>query len=308
MKLCRRTQAFKLIELMFTIGLTGVLGLLVYSILNTGTVLGAKNTAMNTAHEQARIAMVEMIQDLHSSISQPSLVNVNGQGQAQGIAFQKWGYDTVNGKANGGPHKIIPPDPTPGQSSILISVTSGQSAPTVGQRLVVPTHQIEADITAVSGNSSNLNVTLDNFSVKANTPGCYKLPDGSWALHNLPVAISGTGSSVGDVVCYITDRCSYTVTNSTLNWNWKGTAKTLGNDITNSMGVLYDPTHPTDTTNFPPTPFSIPTTVAGAPYTRFVAAIDLSTADFKYSNRGYKSANILLNGRVPYKARLTTYQ
>lgn len=306
MRLCRQTRAFKLIELMFTIGLTGVLGLLVYAILNTGTVLGAKNAAMNTAHEQARIAMLEMIQDLHSSISQPSLVNLNGQ-QAAGIAFQKWGYDNVNAKVNGGPHKIIQ-DAATGQSSIILSVTSGQGTPMVGQRLIIPTHQIEADITAVGGNSSSLNVTLDNFNVKANTPASYQLPDGSWALHTLPVAISGTGSSVGDVICFITDRCSYAVTNSTLNWNWKSTAKTLGSDITNSKGVLYDPSKPTDTTNFPPTPFSIPTTAAGAPYTRFVAAIDLSTADFKYSNRGYKSANILLNGRVPYKARLTTYQ
>ena len=62
----------------------------------------------------------------------------------------------------------------------------------------------------------------------------------------------------------------------------------------------------TDVTN--PRPFSIPTTPAGALYYRFVAAIDLSTSDPNYSNRGYKSANILLNGQVPFKARLTTYQ
>jgi hypothetical protein len=48
--------------------------------------------------------------------------------------------------------------------------------------------------------------------------------------------------------------------------------------------------------------------VAGASYYRFVAAIDLSTSDVNYTNRGYKSANILLNGQVPQKARLTTYQ
>ena len=61
-----------------------------------------------------------------------------------------------------------------------------------------------------------------------------------------------------------------------------------------------------DITN--PRPFSIPTTPAGALYYRFVAAIDLSTSDPKYSKRGYKSANILLNGQVPFRSRLTTYQ
>ena len=55
----------------------------------------------------------------------------------------------------------------------------------------------------------------------------------------------------------------------------------------------------TDITN--PKPFSTPTTPAGALYYRFVAAIDLSTSDLSYTNRGYKSANILLNGQVPYK-------
>ena len=51
-----------------------------------------------------------------------------------------------------------------------------------------------------------------------------------------------------------------------------------------------------------------PLTPAGALYYRFVAAINLSTADMQYSNRGFKSANILLNGQVPMRARLTTYQ
>ena len=56
------------------------------------------------------------------------------------------------------------------------------------------------------------------------------------------------------------------------------------------------------------TPFSIPTTPGGALYYRFVAAVNLSTADDKSSNRGFKSANILLNGQVPMRARLTTFQ
>ena len=56
------------------------------------------------------------------------------------------------------------------------------------------------------------------------------------------------------------------------------------------------------------TPFSTPTTPAGAPYNRVVATIDLSTADLQYNNRGFKSANIPLNGQGPIKAQLTHYQ
>jgi hypothetical protein len=103
------------------------------------------------------------------------------------------------------------------------------------------------------------------------------------------VQIAGTGSGIGDVVCFISDRCWYAVANGGLTWHRQGT-RTMVTDITN------------------PTPFSTPTTPAGALYFRFVAAIDLSTSDLNYSNRGFKSANILLNGQVPMRTRLTTYQ
>ena len=56
------------------------------------------------------------------------------------------------------------------------------------------------------------------------------------------------------------------------------------------------------------TPFSIPVTAAGAQYNRFVAAINLSTADAGTSNRGFRAANMFLNSMVPYRARLTETQ
>jgi prepilin-type N-terminal cleavage/methylation domain-containing protein len=278
MKSRRSSQSgLTLVELSVTIGLVGVLGLIIYTLLNMGTILGAKNTAMNTAHQQARVAMLEMFQHLHSSVSLPQLVSVNGT-QAAGVSFQQWGSALSNGVLvpNGGPHKIKN-DAATNQKVIHIVVTSNQPNPIVGQRLIVPTHQIEDRIASVSGSSGDLSVTLDN---------------------NLPVAISGTSSSVGDIVCYITDRCSYNVILDNagppavykLQWaNTQGT-RDIVNDITN------------------PLPFSIPTTPAGALYYRFVAAVNLSTSDPNYSKRGYKSANILLNGQVPFRAKLTTYQ
>ena len=292
MKPSQTTRGFTLIELMFTTVLIGVLGLIIYSLLNTGMVLGAKNTAVNTSHQQARVAMLQMVQDLHASVSLPALANASGTPYpspaptaAEGIAFQQW---------SSGPHKIISGpngDYTTSDNTIHIKVTGALSAaPTVGERLIIPTHQIEGDVTAVSGTTGNLSVTMNNFLVAPGTPSSYQLPDGSWAIHTLPVAISGTGSPVGDIVCFITDRCSYTVASNTLSWHWRGITRTEANDVTNA------------------TPFNTPITPAGALYYRFVAAIDLSTADLQYNNRGFKSANILLNGQVPIKAQLTTYQ
>jgi len=266
-----------LVEISVTMGLTGVLGMVIYSLLNLGTILGAKNTAMNTAHQRARVAMIDMIQDIHAAISLPQLIGtVNGQ--APEISFQMWGSQVVNGVSktpNGGPHRIKE-DAATGQNQIRID-TGSQPKAQVGQRLIVPTHQIEDDIIATNGPADDQTLTL---------------------AHNLPVAIKGTDSTVGDVICYLTDRVSYRVTQVTagppaeykLQWVTTQGVRDVVNDITN------------------PRPFSIPTTAGGALYYRFVAAIDLSTSDPKYSRRGYKSANILLNGQVPYKARLTTYQ
>lgn len=266
MKLCKKNRGTTVIEMAFSSAIFSTLGLVMCSLFNATTILGAKNTAVNTAHQQARTAMVQMLEDLHSAISLPYLVDANGNqisgaGPAAGIAFQQW---------SSGPHKINT-DVTTSQNQITLRLTAGAGlTPVVGQRLIVPTHQIEDDITAVSGSSDNFTVTL---------------------AHNLPVAITGTGTYT--IVAFVTDRCSYTVANGTLQWRGPTTKKsfaTLSNDITSA------------------TPFSTPLTVGGALYYRFVSAIDLSTADSNYSNRGFKAANIFLNGQVPMKARLATYQ
>lgn len=268
MKLCSNNRGYTLIELGIVSSVFSTVGLALCSLLNVSLTLGAKNVAMNTAHQQARTAMVQMLQDLHSAISLPYLVDtsgnqVSGAGPAAGISFQEW---------SSGPHKITA-DVTTNQNQISLTLTpQGGVTPTVsiGQRLIVPTHQIEDDITAVSGTGSNITVTL---------------------AHSLPVAISGTQTYM--IVCLVTNRCAYTVANGNLQWQGSTAKKSfavLGSDITSNL------------------PFSIPQTPAGALYYRFVSAINLSTADTNYSNRGFKAANIFLNGQIPMKARLTTYQ
>jgi prepilin-type N-terminal cleavage/methylation domain-containing protein len=287
MRLSSRTAGFTLVELMITVALISVVGLVLYSILYTSSVLGAKNTAVNVAHQQARVAMVDMLQDIHLAISMPQLVNTDGStpwptptpgaspSPAPGVSFQQW---------SSGPHKIKN-DVVVGATQIrLVLTTTSGPTPIAGQRIIIPAYQIEADIASVGGGSGDFQVNLTNIS------GPALVPPVTYPTSTIPVAIKGTGSSAGDVICFITDRCSYAVSNSNLNWRWKGNTKAVANYVTNS------------------TPFSAPTTPAGALYTRFVAAIDLSTSDTQYSNRGYKSANILLNGQVPSKTRLTTYQ
>ncbi|MGI8431139.1 MAG: PulJ/GspJ family protein [Chthoniobacterales bacterium] len=268
----RRARGTTLLELSVAIGLIGVLGLSIYSILNVGMILGAKNTAVNTAHQQARIAMLQMVQDLHSAVSLPALTDVDSvplnnptpNTAAAGISFQLWAA---------GPYKICA-DAAADSNVVQVQLAVGDTVPKKNERLIVKSHQIEQDITAVV----NLGGRKYNLTLAA--------PIGA--------AIQGTDVPTSyNIPCFIADRVSYVVKAGALEWHGpikKKAFALLGNDIIS------------------PTPFSIPSTPAGALYYRFVAAIDLSTADSKSTNRGFKSANILLNGQVPMRARLTTYQ
>ncbi len=135
--------------------------------------------------------MLEMIQDLHGAVSLPKLEGVVGN-QASGISFQQWGAtgrqwrDDTQWRAAQN-HKGCEPV---GDDHIHIEVTSGQPKPRVGQRVIIPTHQIEETLSMPIGGNSDLELYLE---------------------HDLPVPIKGTGSTVGDIICYITDRCSYDV-------------------------------------------------------------------------------------------------
>lgn len=261
-----------LIELMVSTTIVLMTGGIIFYILNTGMVLFAKNTAINMAHQQARVAVLTMEQDLHSAVSIPQLVDasknpVTGSGPAAGISFQLYAK---------GPLKVASAA-NAGQNQINVRVNG--YTPKVGQRLCIPTHQIEYDITGVGAGSTDRILTLAS---------------------TLPVDVKtvlydpGTNSNINvNVVCFITDRMHYVVTNGELRYygpNQPAAGRMLANDITSN------------------TPFSIPLTPAGAQYNRFVAAINLSTADSGSSNRNFKAANMFLNAMVPYRARLCITQ
>jgi len=279
MILSSQKRGTTLVETIFTTVLVGVVGLVIYSLLNIGTILAAKNVAVNTAHQQARTAMLQMVQDLHSSVSLPQLVDINGSPSptpdpnatptptatptpAPGIAFQLFAS---------GPYKVIS-DVTTLQNTVTILWTkSNPPTITVGQRLIIPGHGIEDDITAVSVSN---NGKTNALTLKSNVP--------------VPI-----NASMGNIPCFITDRCSYIIQNQELHWTGPTTKKTfsvMGQNIISQN------------------PFNVPPTASGALYYRFVSAIDLSTSDLKFSNRGFKSANILLNGQVPIRTRMTTKQ
>ena len=266
----RSTQGFTLVEMMIVAASVAVIGGIAFLLLNTGMILFAKNTAINVAHQQARTAVIQIESDLHSSVSLPQLIDANrspvaGTGPAAGISFQHFAA---------GPFKITSRAAV-GSSSI--SVALGSYQPKAGQRLVIPTHQIEIDIAANVPGSGTRSVPLVSSIANA-----------------VEVQLDDAGTMVPvDVIGFITDRFSYVVVGKELRCYGRksaGAYSVMANDITSTA------------------PFSTPTTPAGAPYYRFVAAIDLSTADATATARGYKSANMFLNAQVPCRTRLCAYQ
>ena len=270
-----KVRAFTFTELMIATAITGVTTLVICLVLNSGMILFAKNSSINVAHEQARTAVLQIEQDIHSAISLPELVDtgtnvVSGTGPAAGISFQVFGC---------GPFKVAA-DATASANQVKIyapSVTAtnpinsqASQMPTVGEQLIIPLQQIELGITAVSSTSNIVTLTLSG---------------------TLGQTISGTSSN--NIACFATDRIYYIVQNGNLMFNGPTVRKnssTMANNLTSA------------------TPFGIPNTPAGALYSRFVAAINLSTADPEYSNRSFRSANMFLNSQVPMRARLCTYQ
>jgi hypothetical protein len=215
--------------------------------------------------------MMRMLEDLHATASQPYLIDTSyNQVTTSSAAGISFQswYD--------GPFQVIA-DSTTSDNTVHIHYAAGGTVPNfAGKRLIIDTHEIEDDIVSnTTSDPTDVTITLAN---------------------NLSTAISNTNSNHNvpwtqpGVAAFITERASYCVIGGDLKYTRSGTTVTLGSGITNAS------------------PFSIPTGAGGGSLTGVVSAVNLSTSDSSTTNRGFKSANILLNQQIPSKAKLTTLQ
>ena len=133
-----RTAGFTVAELSALGAIIGVVGMIVFEMMWNSSILFAKNSAINVAHQEARTAVMRIESDLHSCVSVPQLVDnsrnpVAGFGPAPGIAFHAFA---------GGPFKVVAGTYAANQNKITIS--GGGPAPVVNQRfnLTDPLHRI----------------------------------------------------------------------------------------------------------------------------------------------------------------------
>jgi len=285
----RKSGGFTLGEMMVTTCAFALVGLCAFYTLNTGTVLYAKNTAQNLAHDSSRIAVNRLLHDIHQACSIPQLGHIDtrtpgtytapagswvpygtnvtfyadaGAGPTAGVAFQMMGGPQ---DPFGGPFEIKNDPANPE----LIQIDSGTgSTPQVGMRLIFPYYNMEDEIVKATSTGQN------HYNI--------------WTKNALEVRFKKKNMT-GTNIVYYTTRWAYVVEGAALH--------------------LYSSAPP-------PSGFSWPVTVArniasGTPFSQATSqyiGINLTTQDPHYSNRNYKAINTLLAGTVPYRAQLCVSQ
>ena len=287
---------FTIGEAMIAIGIASIVGACAAYIFLNGTLLYAKNTAENVAHDQNRIAVNRMVHDIHAAVSIPQLgkivagnlaqnptapvgswtphgTNVTfwalpGAGPAAGISFKKMG-NAFN--PNGGPFEV---KNDPGNVD-LIQVESGTANPPyVGMEIVFPYYGMEGTLTKVTSTGAN------HYNV--------------WVEGGLETRIKKKKDT--NVICYYMSRYAYVVENGQLRfYSTSPPPPGVTWPVVIARNIINEANRAV-----PATPFSQATTD--------YVGIKLTTEDDRYTNRNFKAVNTLLAGSVPIRAKIARTQ
>ena len=205
----RRCAGLTLTEVMIAAGVTVLGGAAAAYITLNATVLYAKNTADNVAHDQNRIAVSRLVRDIHAATSIPQLGHIQqgnklssapagswmpygtnvtfvaegGSGPSAGISFKKMGSAS---NQDGGPFKVRN---DPGNKD-LIQIDSGTgNPPHIGTELIFPYYNMEGTVYKVTSNGAN------HFNV--------------WVKGGLETRIKEKKDTT--IVCYYMSRYAYVV-------------------------------------------------------------------------------------------------
>lgn len=315
--------AFTVAEMGVAVGVLGLLGLVFFQVLQSGLTLSAKNTAVNSAHEEARQGILRLTRDLHASVSVPQLRDTSlavisstpspsaspgaTPPTAAGVSFQNVAY---------GPNYIFQ---DPNGSNGLIMIKDGAITPEQGMRLIVPAWGMEDDIVKVTG---------------AATGGHSNV----WTTGNIETGIKNSPQYAGTsyAITYYTKRVMYLVQNGNYVADSKGDFNLVSGQYVQvtpgtgayhyENGELHYYVQESTSTNqsvqgtpiwrdkgtvarflSSPNPFSVPLNRNGGSDNRYVQ-VKLSARDPKSSNRGYIATSSLLDTQIDYRSRLTVYQ
>lgn len=317
MKTCvsRNRGGFSLVEMMITICLVVLCGGMVFLFLNSGMNLYAKNTAVNVAHQQARAAVDQMLANIHAAVSIPQLVDGTltplpppGTGPAVGVNFQR--YEAGPFLLWNGANSNVPST----QTWVAVYAKDwvkdwNDPETTAGLRLNLPSHEVEMDITSIIAFGD---YRIINFAGPVGTDIIVRDDGSGNGKGNGPIGTS-------NVSAFITRRVSYAVictdSDPTACSQPGNSKKELRYYPTNDLGPLGDgmrngqPTFKVIARNVTTeAPFNVLFNEQGGADFRSVAAVNLSTAEPQFSNRGYAAVNMFINSYIPFRCRLTNTQ
>jgi len=264
----RRISAFTLMEVMMAMAVFAIAGGLVYTALNSATILYAKNTSVNSAHQQMIKALERVTRDIHASASTPQLVDVNRAtttGPAAGVTVQP---------VVGGPFAMNSMTMLSGSGKLTV-VTGSSPKPKVGQRVICPTCQVEDFITQVTPNSTNSLTQTDLTTANS-----------IWTEVSLSTNMY--------YPVFITNKSAYVVVGGELRYYPASTGSSSDSYVVLARGVTT------------PTPFTLVNTSSGSPSNTTVAGT-LAVNDPTFNQRNYLATDVSVTFQVPYRSRIATY-
>jgi Tfp pilus assembly protein PilE len=264
-----KASGWTLIEMMMSLGIFVIAGGMIYTGLNTATVLYVKNTSINAAHAQMIKALERITRDVHASASTPQLVDATRTttttGPAAGITIQP---------VTGGPFQLTSLSMLSGSGKVTI-LTGSSSKPQVGQRVLCPAALVEDNITAVAANSTNPLTQTDLTTANS-----------IW-----------TATTLGTNLYYpvfITSRSVYVVSGGELRYYPTSTGSNSDSYVVLARGVTT------------PTPFTLANSSSGTPANSTIGAT-LAVNDPTFNQRGYQATDISVTFQIPYRSRIATY-
>lgn len=330
--------AFTVAEMGVAVAVMMLLGVAFFQVLNSGLILSAKNTAVNTAHEEARMGILRLTRDIHAAISVPQLrdsaFNVISSDPVSGVPPTAPAVSFQN--VYSGPNFVWK---DPGAAD-LIMIKDNPTKPIEGMRLIIPFFNLEEDITKVtasgSANHSNVFIKADQSTPPITAPD-YGSPYCITYYTDRTMYVVRNGSYIPD------SQGPYTITTATYTTGYKDRYVLSGTNYKSSATgtLVVTPALYTSGTAqryrfedgelhlykqrysgssvfwqdqatvaryiSSPMPFYIPLNSGGSPNNKYVG-VKLTARDPKSSNRGYLATASLLDTQIDYRSRITIAQ
>lgn len=317
---------FTVAEMMIAVGVLGLLGFVFFSVLKSGIVLFAKNTAVNLAHEETRQGLNRLTRDIHSSVSMPQLCDLDITTSPISLPAPSPSPTPISGVAVGpmfaavtfqnvasGPNYIWN-DPPSGQ----IKIKDDWNVST-GQHLLIPFWGalFEQDIiksTAMGANHSNV-----------------------WLANRADTNIKARDYLAGSyAITYYTERVAYVVMNGTyykdsnglyttdgkksVNYIWAPPGTVPGKLYSYKNGELHMFRQRYNGTNFywqdvatvarnltSAMPFYTPLNSGGGFNTKYVG-VKMTATDTKVTNQNFIAVNSLMDTAIDYRTAIALTQ